>query len=61
MPAFSDPPYPSNCLVNAFASTFERCQRVVILTVLRSSAVRENIPRGLPRGGFNTRKIRSLK
>jgi hypothetical protein len=26
----------------------------VFLTVLRSSAVRENIPRGLPRGVFNS-------
>jgi hypothetical protein len=24
MPPFSDPPYLSNCLLNAFASTFER-------------------------------------
>jgi hypothetical protein len=26
MPAFSDPPYPSNCLVMAFAATFEHYQ-----------------------------------
>jgi len=26
MPPFSDPPYPYNCLLNGFASTFERYQ-----------------------------------
>jgi len=33
MPPFSDPPYPFNCLLNGFASTFERYQFSVYLPV----------------------------
>jgi hypothetical protein len=28
MPAFSDLPYPTNCLMNAFGPTFERYQMI---------------------------------
>jgi hypothetical protein len=39
MPAFSDPPYPCDCLVKAFAATFERWQRVTGRGVLRMKRV----------------------
>ena len=30
MPPLSDPPYPFNCLLSGFASTFERYQMVTL-------------------------------
>ena len=41
MPPLSDPPYPFNCLLSGFASTFERYQRLKGLSPARAKEERE--------------------